>query len=101
MANIAQSKSSTGAAIGVDISSFFLLVSRIGLASHFLLCGSRKFYDPSIIYKLIDSHHLPGELVYPTIVLQIGCGLLVLIGLQTRFAAAMLGWFCIVAPSIF
>jgi len=100
MATIAQSKPSADA-VGFAAASFALLVARIWFASDFLLFGSRKFYDPSIIYKLIDAHHLPGELVYPTIVLQIGCGFLVLIGLQTRFAAAMLAWFCIVAPSIF
>ncbi len=66
-----------------------------------MLFGARKFANPSIIYKLIEAHHLPGALVYPTIVLQFGCGLLVLLGLQTRLAAAALGWFCIVAPSIF
>jgi len=66
-----------------------------------MLFGARKFSDPSVIYKIIETHHLPGALVYPTIVLQLGCGLLVLLGLQTRVAAAALGLFCIVAPSIF
>jgi putative oxidoreductase len=85
----------------VDAGALALLVARLCFASDFLLFGSRKFANPSIIYNLIETHHLPGELVYPTIVLQLGCGLLVLLGLQTRLAAAALAWFCIVAPSIF
>lgn len=88
-----------------DLRSFavdwFLLIGRICFASDFLLFGSRKLNNLSIIYNLIEAHHLPGALVYPTIVLQLGCGLAVLIGFQTRLAAALLAWFCIVAPSIF
>lgn len=85
----------------VDWSAYVLLFGRICFAADFMLFGARKFANPSIIYKLIEAHHLPGALVYPTIVLQLGCGLLVLLGLQTRLAALLLGWFCIVAPSIF
>ena len=87
--------------INGDFGAVALLLARICFASDFLLFGSRKFANPSIIYNLIEAHHLPGQLVYPTIVLQLGCGLLVLVGFQTRLAAGMLAWFCIVAPSIF
>ena len=85
----------------LEWSAYVLLFGRICFAADFMLFGARKFANPSIIYKLIEAHHLPGALVYPTIVLQLGCGLLVLLGFQTRLAALLLGWFCIVAPSIF
>src|SRR5882672_935989 len=85
----------------VEFGALGLLAGRICFASDFLLFGSRKLANPSIIYNLIETHHLPGGLVYPTIVQQLGCGLLVLLGYQTRLAAAVLAWFCIVAPSIF
>ena len=85
----------------VDWSPYVLLFGRICFAADFMLFGARKFATPSTIYKLLETHHLPGELVYPTMVLQFGCGLMILLGLQTRLAAAALGWFCIVAPSIF
>jgi putative oxidoreductase len=101
MADYSQPTSWAGARDRSDWSAYTLLFGRICFAADFLLFGSRKFSNPSIIYKLIEAHHLPGALVYPTIVLQLGCGLLVLLGLQTRLAAAALGWFCIVAPSIF
>jgi putative oxidoreductase len=101
MANDVQPAALAGVSARVDVTARVLLVGRICFAADFLLFGARKFANPSIIYKLIEAHHLPGALVYPTIVLQLGCGLLVLLGLQTRLAAAALGWFCIVAPSIF
>jgi putative oxidoreductase len=101
MANVAHPHRTAGAAIHVDAGAWVLLFARICFASDFLLFGGRKLSDPSVIYRLIEAHHLPGELVYPTIALQLGCGFLVLVGFQARLAAAMLGWFCIVAPSIF
>ena len=101
VANDVQPDRHGGVHARLDWSAYALLFGRICFAADFMLFGARKFANPSIIYKLIEAHHLPGALVYPTIVLQFGCGLLVLLGLQTRLAAAALGWFCIVAPSIF
>jgi putative oxidoreductase len=101
MANDVQPATIAGVGARFDLTAYVLLLGRICFAADFMLFGARKFANPSIIYKLIEAHHLPGALVYPTIVLQFGCGLLVLLGLQTRVAAAALGWFCIVAPSIF
>jgi len=101
MANFSQPTAWAGVRATSDWSAYTLLFGRICFAADFMLFGARKFSNPSVIYKLIEAHHLPGALVYPTIVLQLGCGLLVLLGLQTRLAAAAFGWFCIVAPSIF
>jgi putative oxidoreductase len=101
MANYAHPQHLSAATVNVDAGAWALLAARVCFAADFMLFGARKFADPSIIYKLIEQHHLPGELVDPTIVLQLGCGFMVLVGFQTRLAAAALGWFCIVAPSIF
>lgn len=91
----------TAASPSVDLAALGLLFGRICFAADFLLFGARKFSDPSIIYKLIVAHHLPGELVYPAMVLQLVGGGCILLGLQTRFWSAAFVWFCIVAPSIF
>ena len=48
----------------VEFDAVALLVGRICFASDFLLFGSRKLANPSIIYNLIEARHLPGELVY-------------------------------------
>lgn len=85
----------------IDLVALGLLLGRICFAADFLLFGARKFSDPSIIYKLIVAHHLPGELVYPAMFLQLVGGTCILLGLLTRFWSAVFAAFCIVAPSIF
>jgi putative oxidoreductase len=91
----------TAAPTSVDLAALGLLLGRVCLAADFLLFGARKFSDPSIISTLIVAHHLPGELVYPAMFLQLVGGTCILLGLQTRFWSAAFVWFCIVAPSIF
>jgi putative oxidoreductase len=82
-------------------SDFGLLAGRICLAADFIYWGSQKFLNPPNIAHVLESAGLPGGLVYPTFTLQILGGLMILVGFQARVAAALLGWFCIVAPSIF
>jgi putative oxidoreductase len=91
----------TAAPPSVDSAALGLLLGRICFAADFLLFGARKFSDPSIIASLIVAHHLPGELVYPAMILQLVGGTCILLGLQTRFWSAAFVSFCIVAPSIF
>ena len=91
----------TAAPPSVDLAALGLLLGRICFAADFLLFGARKFSDPSIISTLIVAHHLPGELVYPAMFLQLVGGTCILLGLQTRLWSAAFVWFCIVAPSIF
>jgi putative oxidoreductase len=91
----------TAASPSIELAALGLLLARICFAADFLLFGARKFSDPSIIYKLIVAHHLPGELVYPAMFLQLVGGTCILLGLQTRFWSAAFVWFCIMAPSIF
>ncbi len=81
--------------------SLALLIARLCLVADFALYGSQKFNNPQIIAKLLEMHHLPGVLVYPTFTLQLGGSLLLLLGFQTRLPAIGLGLFCIAAPSIF
>jgi putative oxidoreductase len=78
-----------------------LVLARLLLAAEFLTYGVRKFLHPENIYRLIEAHHLPGELVYLVIPWQVGFGLAILIGFQTRLAAIALFGFCLIAPSIF
>jgi uncharacterized membrane protein YphA (DoxX/SURF4 family) len=87
----------TAASPSIDLAALGLLLGRICFAADFLLFGARKFSDPSIIYKLIVAHHLPGELVYPAMFLQLVGGTCILLGLQTRFWSAAFAGFCIVA----
>jgi putative oxidoreductase len=86
---------------GIDAASIGLLLTRFFLVCDFVLYGSQKFNNPQVIYKLLEAHHLPGVLVYPTFCLQLGGSLLLFLGLQTRLPALGLGIFCIIAPSVF
>jgi putative oxidoreductase len=78
-----------------------LVLARFLLAAEFLTYGVRKFLHPENIYRLIEAHQLPGELVYLVIPWQVGFGVAILVGLQTRLAAMALFGFCVIAPSIF
>src|SRR5262249_29426998 len=78
-----------------------LVLARFLLAAEFLTYGVRKFLHPENIYRLIEAHHLPGDLVYLVIPWQVGFGLAIFLGLQTRLAAMALFGFCVIAPSIF
>ena len=78
-----------------------LVLARFLLAAEFLTYGVRKFLHPENIYRVIEAHHLPGELVYMVIPWQVGFGLAIFLGFQTRLAAMALFGFCLIAPSIF
>src|SRR6478736_3492085 len=73
----------TAASPSTALAAVGLLLGRICFAADFLLFGARKFSDPSIIYKLIVAHHLPGELVYPAMFLQLVGGACILLGLRS------------------
>jgi putative oxidoreductase len=78
-----------------------LVLARFLMAAEFLTYGVRKFLHPENIYRLIEAHHLPGDLVYLVIPWQVGFGLAIFLGFQTRLAAMALFGFCLIAPSIF
>ena len=78
-----------------------LLLARFLLAAEFMTYGVRKFLHPENIYQVIAAHNLPGELVYLVIPWQVGFGLAMFVGFQTRLAAMALFGFCVIAPSIF
>lgn len=85
----------------INRSDILLLIARVGIAADFFLFGLNKFVKPATVAGLLEKHHLPGFLVYPTFCLQMGSAILLVLGIQTRLAAGMLAWFCIVASSIF
>jgi putative oxidoreductase len=78
-----------------------LLLARMGLSMPFLLFGYRKLTGPDNIYNMIESVGLPGWLVWPAGAFQLVTGILIVLGLFTRWAAVALAVFCVLAPSIF
>jgi putative oxidoreductase len=78
-------------------------LGRILLASLFLMSGASKLGAPAATMAYIASAGLPSAgVVYAlTLVVEIGAGLLLLIGFQARLAAAVLALFTIAAAFLF
>ena len=77
------------------------LVGRILLSAIFLHEAYAKLiaYAPSQAY--MRAFGVPGEFLPLAIAVELGCGLLVLVGYQTRIAALLLAGFCIVTAILF
>ena len=77
------------------------LVGRFLLSAIFLHEAYAKLtaYAPSQAY--MRAFGVPGELLPLAIAVELGCGLLVLVGYQTRIAALLLAGFCIVTAILF
>lgn len=83
-------------------SNFALLAARILMAAIFVLGGIGKIGDVAGTAGYISSIGLPGGLlVYPAIIAELGGGLLILIGFQTRLIALLMAIFTIVLALLF
>jgi putative oxidoreductase len=78
-----------------------LLVARVLLGVPFPIFGVRKLLNPEHMSSLIETAGIPGQIVWFIIPYQILCGLAVWLGFHTRWAAFLLGGFCIVAPLLY
>ncbi len=81
--------------------SFLAPVGRVLLALIFILSGFGKLSDPTAAAAYIESGGLPGLLVWPTILVEIGGGALVAFGLFTRPASIVLAAFTVVAGLLY
>ena len=79
----------------------FDLIGRVFISGIFLLSGFNKIgnYDGTIGW--MESFGLPGFLLLPAIVLEIVAPILIIVGYQTKIAAAALSLFCIATAIIF
>ena len=78
-----------------------LMIGRLLLAAVFILEGWGKLrgYDAAIVY--MQRFGVPGYLLPGAIALELGGGLAIAIGWQTRFAALALAVFCVLAAVLF
>jgi len=76
---------------------------RVLLAALFIVSGVQKLFVPDMIQGYIASVGLPApSLVYAiTVVIEIGAGVLLLVGFRTRLMAAVLAAFTVAAALIF
>ena len=77
------------------------LIGRILISALFLLNGIFKIsnYDGTIGW--MESFGMPGILLIPAIILEVLGPILIIVGYQTRIAAALLSLFCVATAVIF
>ena len=83
------------------MTKFFDLIARISISILFLLNGIFKINNYEGTIGWMESFGLPGILIIPAIILEIIGPILIIIGYQTRIAAAALSLFCIATAIIF
>ena len=71
------------------------------LALIFVVEGISKISDPDATRHYMQARHLPGGLLWPVIIFEIGSGLLTAVGYQTRVVAAALTVYCLLTALIF
>lgn len=77
------------------------VVARILLAHIFILAGMSKITAYAGTQGYMDSMGVPGMLLPLVIILELGGGLALLVGWQTRWMAYALGGFSVIAALIF
>ncbi|MBN9280446.1 MAG: DoxX family protein [Hyphomicrobium sp.] len=89
------------AAFSSPVSASGLAIGRLLLAALFLLEGWSKLrgYDAAVAY--MNRFGVPGALLPAVIALELGGGLMIAVGWQTRLAAAALAAFCILTAVMF
>ncbi|WP_072390455.1 DoxX family protein [Hyphomicrobium sp. CS1BSMeth3] len=89
------------AAFSSSVPAAGLAIGRLLLAALFLLEGWSKLrgYDAAVAY--MNRFGVSGALLPAVIALELGGGLMIAVGWQTRLAAAALAAFCILTAVIF
>jgi len=77
------------------------LLGRVLMSAIFLMAGASKIGAYTATQGYMESVGVPGALLPLVITLELGGGLAVLLGWQTRFSAFLLAGFCIVSGVIF
>jgi len=75
---------------------FGALAGRVMLALIFVLSGFRKLIGPAVTMKMMAAHGLPlvSAAFAVTILIEFGCGLLLMVGYKARWAALLIFlWF--------
>jgi len=78
-----------------------MLIARVLMALIFILSGLSKIGATDATLGYMEAMGVPGALLWPTIAFEIGAGLLVALGYQTRIVAFLLSGFCLFSAAIF
>ncbi|HEY5739423.1 MAG TPA: DoxX family protein [Gammaproteobacteria bacterium] len=83
------------------LSNLVMLTGRAMLATIFIVAGISKIGAYAGTQAYMESVGLPGMLLPAVIALEIGGGIAILVGFQTRIAATLLAGFTLLAAIIF
>lgn len=81
--------------------SYALAAARVPMALIFILSGLSKMGAADVMRGYMEAMHVPGALLWPTILFEIGAGLLIFVGYRTRIVATLLAGFCLLTAAIF
>lgn len=84
-----------------NFNSIYSLGGRILIALIFILAGLNKIGAIEGTQGYMEAMGVPGILIYPTILFEVGAGLAIIVGYQTRIVALALAGFCLVTAFIF
>jgi putative oxidoreductase len=71
------------------------------MAVVFLTFGIGKIIHNARMQAYMEAHGVTSRLLPLAVVVELGCGILVILGYQTRYAALLLSGFCIIATLLF
>ena len=77
------------------------LIGRIFISLVFLLSGFNKIGNYEGTIGWMESFGMPGIFLIPTIILEVGAPILIIIGYKVKISAALLSLFCIATAVIF
>ena len=77
------------------------VIGRMLMSAIFLMAGISKLGSYATTQSYMDSVGMPGALLPLVILLELGGGLAVLLGWQTRISAFLLAGFCLLSALIF
>lgn len=78
-----------------------IVVGRVLLAALFVISGVEKILGAGYTMGYMASMGVPGILIWPTILLEVGGGLALAIGFRVRHVAPMLAVFSLIVAGIF
>lgn len=80
--------------------SYAMAAARVPMALIFILSGLSKIGAADAMRGYMEAMHVPGALLWPTILFEIGAGLLIVVGYRTRIVAMLLAGFCLLTAAI-
>ncbi|TAL86021.1 MAG: DoxX family protein [Rhodanobacter sp.] len=84
-----------------QLTKFADVPARVLMAAIFVLSGVGKITAYEATRGYMEAFGLPGILLAPTVVFELGAGLALLVGLKTRYVAILLAGFSIISAVIF